>query len=516
MNYPRSARVGGRDHHQLREPALRDRAVPGGRPAQAQADPRGRRPRPVQAGRRGRGSRAGRVATALRSRSCCSCPRCGRTRTVTDCCGPGRWPAASSGTGSWSSSAPGRDEKYAGSLRSLAAELGIATDVVFVGGVPLEETVDFYRAADVFVYPSLNETFGLPILEAMACGCPVVTSDISAMPETAGGAAVLADPDGPGVDRPRHRRGGGTGAGSAAELGLRRASQFTWGATAAATLDVYREVAERADGSDRNEDPRHRRSRLHRLPYLRPAPRARPRGRRARRADPAGTPGRAAGVPEPRGRLLPGRRPQPRPRREPAAPGRRRLPLRRLPGLPARLLAVLRRERGLDGPAVRDHRGRAARPGPGRGGVVASRRWAKGSTGARSTASSCRGCARKAPSRRVSGTSPARTAAAPLEMQATPERISNPQNAYGMSKLGQEMVAVNLGRRYGIPTVALRYSIVQGPRQSVYNAYSGACRIFCLSYLLGHSSHPLRGRRGDPRLRQHRRRRGRQRARPGG
>jgi dTDP-L-rhamnose 4-epimerase len=73
----------------------------------------------------------------------------------------------------------------------------------------------------------------------------------------------------------------------------------------------------------------------------------------------------------------------------------------------------------------------------------------------------------------------------PLEMQATPERISNPQNAYGMSKLGQEMVAINLGRRYGIPTVALRYSIVQGPGQSVYNAYSGACRIFCLSYLQG-------------------------------
>jgi dTDP-L-rhamnose 4-epimerase len=70
-------------------------------------------------------------------------------------------------------------------------------------------------------------------------------------------------------------------------------------------------------------------------------------------------------------------------------------------------------------------------------------------------------------------------------MQATPERISNPQNAYGMSKLGEEMVAINLGRRYGIPTVALRYSIVQGPRQSVYNAYSGACRIFCLSYLQG-------------------------------
>jgi dTDP-L-rhamnose 4-epimerase len=73
----------------------------------------------------------------------------------------------------------------------------------------------------------------------------------------------------------------------------------------------------------------------------------------------------------------------------------------------------------------------------------------------------------------------------PMEMQATPERVSNPQNAYGMSKYAEEMVAINLGRRYGIATTALRYSIVQGPRQSVYNAYSGACRIFCLSYLLG-------------------------------
>ncbi len=70
-------------------------------------------------------------------------------------------------------------------------------------------------------------------------------------------------------------------------------------------------------------------------------------------------------------------------------------------------------------------------------------------------------------------------------MQPTPETVSNPQNAYGMSKYGEEMVAINLGRRYAIPTVALRYSIVQGPRQSVYNAYSGACRIFNLHYLLG-------------------------------
>src|SRR5215470_16188869 len=92
---------------------------------------------------------------------------------------------------------PGRDEKYVAQLHSLAAELGIAGDLVFVGGIPLEETVRFYQAADVFVYPSLNETFGLPILEAMACGCPVVTSDTSAMPETAGGAAILSDPTDP-------------------------------------------------------------------------------------------------------------------------------------------------------------------------------------------------------------------------------------------------------------------------------------------------------------------------------
>ena len=64
--------------------------------------------------------------------------------------------------------------------------------------VPNEETVQFYRAADVLVYPSFNETFGLPILEAMASNCPVVTSNISSMPEIAGGAAVLADPHDPG------------------------------------------------------------------------------------------------------------------------------------------------------------------------------------------------------------------------------------------------------------------------------------------------------------------------------
>jgi len=140
---------------------------------------------------------------------------------------------------------PGRDEKYVAQLHTLADELGISEDLVFVGGIPLEETVRFYQAADVFVYPSLNETFGLPILEAMACGCPVVTSDTSAMPETAGGAAVLSNPKDPSsiaraiVDAAGPRRE------HLRNEGLKRASQFTWAATGAATLDVYREAAER-------------------------------------------------------------------------------------------------------------------------------------------------------------------------------------------------------------------------------------------------------------------------------
>ena len=65
--------------------------------------------------------------------------------------------------------------------------------------------------------------------------------------------------------------------------------------------------------------------------------------------------------------------------------------------------------------------------------------------------------------------------------QITDEEIVNPQNQYAISKYTQELIALNLGKRYHIPTTALRYSIVQGPRQSFYNAYSGACRIFCLS-----------------------------------
>lgn len=68
-----------------------------------------------------------------------------------------------------------------------------------------------------------------------------------------------------------------------------------------------------------------------------------------------------------------------------------------------------------------------------------------------------------------------------LQAMWTNENRVNPQNQYAISKYTQELISINLGRRYNIPTCCLRYSIVQGPRQSIFNAYSGACRIFCIS-----------------------------------
>jgi len=69
-----------------------------------------------------------------------------------------------------------------------------------------------------------------------------------------------------------------------------------------------------------------------------------------------------------------------------------------------------------------------------------------------------------------------------LSWRWTSETHVAPPNAYALSKHSQEQQAITFGQRYGVPSVALRYSIVQGARQSFYNAYSGACRIFCLNY----------------------------------
>ena len=387
--------------------------------------------------------------------------------------------------------------------------------MVFVGGVPLEETVHFYRAADVFVYPSLNETFGLPILEAMACGCPVVTSNVSAMPETAGGAAVLADPKDP--------------------------------------ASIARAIVEAAEPA---------RDRLHR-------PWVRARGAvhlgRDRRGHPGRLPrgrGEAKGAQEMKilvtggagfigshtcDRLLASgmtslcstRSPQPvhRDGRPPAylsseidfyqgdVRNRDLLAnlLRRVDAvyhfaayqdyLPdfARFSDVNVVSTALIYEIIVAERLDIARV------VVASSQSAMGEGLYRCPADGDQLPGMR-PENALAGGQwdiPCPQCGGPLEMRATPEHISNPQNAYGMSKLGEEMVAINLGRRYGIPTVALRYSIVQGPRQSVYNAYSGACRIFCLSYLQGSRADRVRGRRGDSRLREHRRRGGRQRPRAG-
>lgn len=75
----------------------------------------------------------------------------------------------------------------------------------------------------------------------------------------------------------------------------------------------------------------------------------------------------------------------------------------------------------------------------------------------------------------------------PMEPLLTDEAHVRPHNQYAMSKFTEEMVALNLGQRYGIPTAAMRYSITQGPRQSFRNAYSGICRIFVTRMLMGQS-----------------------------
>jgi len=72
----------------------------------------------------------------------------------------------------------------------------------------------------------------------------------------------------------------------------------------------------------------------------------------------------------------------------------------------------------------------------------------------------------------------------PVQWMPSDETVSNPCNPYALSKYSQEQIALQLGKRYDIPTVVLRYSIVQGPRQSFYNAYSGIMRIFSLSLMM--------------------------------
>lgn len=125
-------------------------------------------------------------------------------------------------------------------------ELGLEPHVEFKGVVSTEELVQFYSAADAFVFPSFHEGFGLPILEAMACGCPVITSNCSAMPEVAGEAAILVNPhDSQSIARALHhiisdditRR-------RLIERGRQRARQFSWERAAREVMRVYERVLE--------------------------------------------------------------------------------------------------------------------------------------------------------------------------------------------------------------------------------------------------------------------------------
>jgi len=122
--------------------------------------------------------------------------------------------------------------------------LNLENQVLFTGYVPEEDLPFLYNLSNLFVLPSLYEGFGLPVLEAFACGVPVITSNRASLPEVAGDAAILIDPE----DIDALTRGMTDVLGSEHlrnELigkGLRRAKQFSWEKTARETLKVYKEL----------------------------------------------------------------------------------------------------------------------------------------------------------------------------------------------------------------------------------------------------------------------------------
>lgn len=131
-------------------------------------------------------------------------------------------------------------------IRSLVTTLGLDAKVIFTGFVPDEDLPTLYSAASIFVFPSLYEGFGLPPLEAMACGTPVVASNTSSLPEVIGDAGVLVNPF--SIDeitsavrsvlksKSRQRE--------MSCKGVERARRFSWEETARKTLTVYRQVHE--------------------------------------------------------------------------------------------------------------------------------------------------------------------------------------------------------------------------------------------------------------------------------
>lgn len=124
---------------------------------------------------------------------------------------------------------------------NLVKELKLEKEIIFTGHVVRKDLVSLYNVAKIFVYPSLYEGFGLPVLEAMACGTPVVTSNVSSLPEIAGDSAVLVNPyeieELAGAMFSLLRNGKLRKKFS--EKGLERAKLFSWDKTAIKTLEAY-------------------------------------------------------------------------------------------------------------------------------------------------------------------------------------------------------------------------------------------------------------------------------------
>jgi|SRR5579862_2398500 glycosyltransferase involved in cell wall biosynthesis len=139
----------------------------------------------------------------------------------------------------------GKETWYSKDLHRAVQQSGIADRVHFTGFVEDADLVEFYGACDLFVFPSFYEGFGLPILEAMACGRAVASSNTTAMPEVADAAGILFDPGSIGemtrairdvlLDPELRTR--------LERLGSHRASLFTWESAAERTLEVYARVA---------------------------------------------------------------------------------------------------------------------------------------------------------------------------------------------------------------------------------------------------------------------------------
>jgi glycosyltransferase involved in cell wall biosynthesis len=129
-------------------------------------------------------------------------------------------------------------------IQRVLWELGLEQHVIFAGYVQEADLNAVYKGADLFVFPSLYEGFGLPPLEAMSCGTPVVTSNVSSLPEVVGDAAIMVDPYDVEALAQAMRRAltdADLRAGMR-EKGRERATQFTWERAARQTAAVYREL----------------------------------------------------------------------------------------------------------------------------------------------------------------------------------------------------------------------------------------------------------------------------------